>query len=93
MGQQVSFELFKSTRGIFLAFPFDCPVFEADTLVLSMQNRRLSAVKNGAPLDLTLPKLAPEVAVLLAGQSELAAVSLTLGGVTRSHSLVVSVEQ
>lgn len=93
MGQQVSFELFKSARGIFLTFPFDCPVFEADTLVVSMQDRRLSAVKDGVPLDLTLPKLAPEVAALLAAQSELAAVSMALGGVTRSHSLAVNVEQ
>lgn len=93
MGQQVSFELFKSARGIFLAFPFDCPVFEADALVLSMQNRRLSAFKNGVAMDLALPKLAPEVAALIGTQSELAAVSMALGGVTRSHSLAVNVEQ
>lgn len=93
MGQQVSFELFKSARGIFLVFPFDCPVFDADTLVLSMQHRRLSAIKDGASMDLMLPNVTAEVAAVLASERNVAAVSMALGGITRSRALPMTVDR
>lgn len=91
MTESVSFEVFKSERGTFLAFPDGCPVFEADALELSRELKKLTALRKGLEMDLSMPKLTAELVEILASGERVHAVAFALGGITLGISLPLTV--
>ncbi|MDR5791710.1 hypothetical protein P9281_34755 [Caballeronia sp. LP003] len=93
MAQAAPFELFKSENGMFLTFSEECSVFDADALMLSISDRKLSASKNGAPLDLTLARLTPELTEMLGACSSVIVVALAVDGIRVGCKLPLNVTQ
>jgi hypothetical protein len=91
MTESVYFEVFKSDRGMFLAFPEGSPVFDADALELSPELKKLTAMRKGLAIDFSMPKLSTELADVLASGDRLFAVAFALGGITLGISLPLTV--
>jgi hypothetical protein len=93
MAEAVSFELFSSEHGVFLSFPQGSAVFAADTFVLSSEHRKLTAMKDGEPLGVVLPKLTVELVDVLSSRESVVAVAMALGGITHSGVIPVTVKK
>jgi hypothetical protein len=93
MAQAAPFELFKSEHGMFLTFPEECPIFEADALMLSISDRQLSVSKNGAPLDLTLARLTPQLMETLGACGSVIVVAMAVDGLRDACKLPLNVTQ
>lgn len=93
MSTPVPFELFKSDRGVFLAVSNGIALRKADTLVMSVSQRTLSAREGGEELDVKFPKLSTEMVVLLSGRNNVAAVEFAPGGITFGAVLALVVLQ
>ncbi|MFB9168451.1 hypothetical protein ACFFU8_09040 [Chromobacterium piscinae] len=80
----LSYEVFHSEQGIFIAVPENSGVFAADTIVYDGRNRSLALENDGEPLAIRMAKLPSAAVPLLQGASELTFAEFAIGGVVRA---------
>lgn len=78
----LSYEVFRSARGAFIALPQESGALDADLVVFDQQKRLLSLEKDGSPMSIRLAKLPAEGAPALQGLAEIVLAEFVLGGVT-----------